>query len=105
MFKRANRYSFKKSIPSKVFQTPYFAMRFDNDSSVLSCAVVVGKKVDKSAVVRNRIKRMIVLQIQEFVPLETKARIVLFVRKQEKKKEKEVIKEELEKALKTTKIV
>ncbi len=61
MFSKKQRYSFKKGLPGKVISSPNFTLRYDkNDGEGLKTAVVVSKKVDKRAVVRNKLKRKVV---------------------------------------------
>lgn len=68
MFAKSHRFSFKKGIPKRIYQTPMLVIRYDkNEQSRFECAVVVGKKVDKRAVVRNKIKRQLVSIIKEIL--------------------------------------
>ncbi|HVZ67104.1 MAG TPA: ribonuclease P protein component [Patescibacteria group bacterium] len=57
MFSKKSRYSFKKGLPRKVISFPSFSLRFEKNDVGFRSAVVVSKKVDGSAVVRNSIKR------------------------------------------------
>lgn len=58
MIPKSERYSFKKGIPKQVSHSPLFTLRFENGNvDKLMLGVVVGKKVDKLAVIRNTVKR------------------------------------------------
>lgn len=100
MFARVNRFSFKNGVPGKILQSPFFVVRFDNNTSDnFECAVIVGKKVDKRAVVRNRIKRQVVAILQELVPTTSLVRMILYAKKGIISASPEEIREEIKKAL------
>src|SRR5690349_19629783 len=100
MLRKTNRFSFRKGVPKKVLQTPFFVLRYDvSPDKILHLAVVVSKKVDKRAVGRNKLKRKIVSFVQALVSIETQKNIVIFVKKQILEINDEQIKLELEKAL------
>lgn len=106
MFAKKQRYSFKKGIPNKVFVTSYFVIRYEvKDDTVFQCAVVVGKKVDKKAVGRNRIKRIIVKNIKDLVLQNQKANLIFYARNKINELTEEQIRDELQKAFKTIKIL
>lgn len=106
MFAKSHRFSFKKGAPRRIYSTPLFVVRYEaNAKNGLHCAVVVGKKVDKKAVGRNRIKRQLVMIIEGLVPKDTNIDIVIFAKKQIETVEKETIKEEFEKAFKQIEII
>lgn len=99
MFARKNRFSFRKGAPKKYFQTPFFTIRYDNSAkSGLEVAVVVGKKVDKRATVRNKTKRKIVAFVKRSVSTGTNFRLVIYAKKQIKTEEFESIEKDLEQA-------
>ncbi len=99
MFSKSHRFSFKKSVPKNYYQTPLFVIRYDkNTAESLRCAVVVGKKVDKRAVVRNKIKRQTVETIKKLVPVGTNAVIVIYAKKSILEADNEQRKDILEKA-------
>jgi len=105
MFAKKQRYSFKNGIPGKVFSTAYFVIRYEGkDDTLFQCAVVVGKKVDKKAVGRNKIKRIVVQNIKDLVSKDNKTNLILYARSKINELTKEQIKEELQKAFKTIKI-
>lgn len=106
MFAKKQRYSFKNGIPRKVFGTPYFVIRYEvNDNAMFQCAVVVGKKVDKKAVGRNKIKRIIVKNIKDLKLQNTGANLILYARNKITELTEEKIREELQKAFKTISII
>lgn len=105
MFARSHRFSFKKGAPRNVYQTPFFVIRYDHkNEGSFECAVVVGKKVDKRAVVRNKIKRQMVVCIKELVPATTASRFVIYAKKSILETTIEAKKEELKKAFEIIKI-
>lgn len=105
MFARAHRFSFKRGAPRNFYNTSLFILRYDrNVNSNLECAVVVGKKVDKKAVVRNRIKRQLVAQIKSLVPTTTPYRVVIIAKKPILEATNDKKYEELTKAFQSTKI-
>lgn len=58
MLAKQFRYPFTEGIPPLTVVTPFFIMRYKkNTLSHLRVAVVVSKRVDKRATVRNKIKR------------------------------------------------
>lgn len=66
MFNKRQRFSFKKGVPKRVFTSPFFVLRYQR--KVLPEAhysVVVGKRVDKKAVIRNRVKRQLMKNLEE----------------------------------------
>ena len=106
MFARSHRFSFRNGVPAKVFSTPNFIIRYDkNDRESLECAVVVGKKVDKRAVARNRIKRQIVALIKEILDDKIDFRIVIYAKKSIIETSIGQKKEELEKIFTKTNIL
>ncbi len=71
MLKKKNRIHLKKDF-DRIFKNGYsfycpeLGLKFiDNDLSYLRAAVIVSNKVSKSAVVRNKIKRIIKSYLQE----------------------------------------
>jgi len=60
MIPRLNRLPTTRLISSKVISSDFFTLRYvKNDLSYNRFAFVVGKKIDKKAVVRNRLKRVL----------------------------------------------
>lgn len=85
MLKKKYRLSIKPGIRfQSSFKTPIFTLRFSrNDFLYNRYSVVVSKKVDKRAVVRNKLKRKITDVIkQTFSKIKTSYDIVFFATKQ-----------------------
>lgn len=101
MFPKRERYSFKKGLPKHTLSTPFFILRYQkNDLSKLQCAVVAGKKIDKRATVRNKIKRRFIHIIKEIMKDKNVSYdFVFFLKKAIIEKERDKVKEELEKIL------
>jgi ribonuclease P protein component len=82
MFEKKHRYSFKKGIPKHFFTLPWCVLRFGkSEDEKLHVAMVVGKKVDKRAVVRNKIKRQQLSIIKKLVPEDAPFSLVVYARK------------------------
>jgi len=99
MLDRSHRFSFKRGAPRQIYKTPLFVVRFAPNGDQLHFAVVVGKKVDKRAVIRNRIKRQLTATITELLGKDLQYDIVLFVKKQIIEVDNDTIIEQLEKTL------
>jgi len=102
MFKKEQRYSFKKNLPSKYLNNQYFNLRYEkNESEGLRVAVVIGKKIDKRATVRNKLKRIFKNAIKENLKEKTvNYGLVFFLKKSLLQLDFEKIKGEIAKALK-----
>lgn len=100
MLRRKNRYSFRKGVPKYIFATPFFVLRYQqSDTPIVSCAVVVGKKVDKRAVFRNKIRRQVIEEVKKLLQdLDQKFEIVLYIKKDMSTLESQHMNEELKKA-------
>lgn len=98
MFKKSFRFSFREGVPRHSFATPFFIVRYDtiNEDNV-KIAVVVGKKISKKAVVRNKIKRQLVAQIKENLRNLNGKTLVIYARKPISDASKEEIAIEIEK--------
>jgi len=82
MFAKRNRFSFKRRVPRHVHGAPFFVLRHElTDRPFLECAVVVGKKVSKKAVERNRIKRQLIVILKEELQLDAQIAIIVYARK------------------------
>lgn len=104
MLAKEHRFSFKNGAPKGFFQTPFFVIRHDNNAKKDSeLAVVVGKKVDKRATVRNRIKRSLVSEIKDFILGTEKLRIVVYAKKSVNEENLKTVKEDLLEAFKKLK--
>lgn len=104
MLRRSHRFSFQRGLPRHIFNTLEFVLRYEQNSGSLKCAVVVGKKVDKRAVMRNNIKRKLVAIVQEVLPVETSYNIVIYA-KRPILENQDSLSLKLTEALKATKII
>ena len=96
MFARQNRFSFRKGVPKKIFSNSFLLIRYDRSTNPkFECAVVVGKKVDTRAVVRNSVKRMLVSIIKELIDTDTQYIIVMYAKKPILLMKREEIKEQM----------
>ncbi len=102
MFARSHRFSFKRGVPRNTFQTPFFVIRYDKGSEEkLECAVVVGKRVDKKATSRNRIKRQTVAIIKDILSSEAPFRLVIYAKRSILGTQSEEIRNDLKKSFET----
>jgi ribonuclease P protein component len=99
MFAKKNRFSFKNRLPRQSSNFPSFSVRYDKNDEGLKVAVVVSKKVDKRAVVRNRIKRVILEAIRKEIETSTPMSLIFYAKKQAA--ESSNLAEEVKKALDT----
>lgn len=81
MFAKKNRFSFRGSLPKNVFHSLSFTVRYGKNDEGLRVAVVVSKRVDKRATVRNKIKRRILDSIREKVRMEELLDLIFYVKK------------------------
>ncbi len=81
MFSRKNRFSFKKKLPKNIFNSQSFTLRYDKNDEGLKVGVVVSKKVDKRAVVRNKIKRKILVVVASLIKVNEPFNLVFYVKK------------------------
>jgi ribonuclease P protein component len=106
MFASKNRFSFKKGVPRKTFSNSFLFIRYDKTSIPrLECAVVVGKKVDGRAVLRNSVKRMLVSIIKELVDTDSHYKIVVYAKKSILNMKREEIREQMTIILNTIGII
>lgn len=82
MLAKQNRFSFKNKLPKQILNSQSFSVRYDQNDEGLKVAVVVSKKVDKRAVVRNRIKRVILESVRKKLDMNTNLNIVFYAKKQ-----------------------
>lgn len=67
MLKKINRLTKPLILSFKSFSTKYFVLRVGkNNLGKVRVAIVVSKKIDKKAVIRNRIKRILASALYEF---------------------------------------
>lgn len=89
MFKKENRLPRGQSFRnSRIITTPFFKSRITkNRLLIYRYGFVVSKKIDKKAVVRNRIKRRLRAQIEKLKDEMKNGYDLLFIAKKELKKE------------------
>ena len=81
MLAKQHRFSFKNTLPKRIIQSKSFSLRFDkNNVAKLQVAVVVSKKVDKRAVVRNKIKRKILEAVRKNIDTNTSLDLVFYAK-------------------------
>lgn len=81
MFSKKNRYSFKNRLPRQILNFPSFTVRYEKNEEGLKVAVVVSKKVDKRAVIRNKIKRIILEAVRKTLGTDTGLTLVFYAKK------------------------
>lgn len=83
MLKKQYRYSFKQGLPGARIHSPYFVLRYGKQElGYARVAVVVGKTVDKSAVKRNRVKRVFTNTLEKMLKVNDKSfDLVFYLRK------------------------
>lgn len=99
MLKKKYRFSFRTKIPSNTIHSKSFVLRFGISNDFLKVAVVVGKKVDKRATVRNKVKRNIVNILKDNLDIKTKNSIIVFAKKQIQNLNDESLRDEIKKSL------
>ncbi len=105
MFDKSHRFSFKKGAPKRVFQSSLFSFRFQENAEGLRSSVVVSKKIDKRAVVRNRIKRQLNEMLKKNIDATVPFDLVIYVRKEIATADSSRIQEELLQSLKKTNLL
>lgn len=106
MLPKINRFSFKKGTPKNTFSSPSFVMKFEkNQEEGLKCAVVVSKKVDRRAVIRNKVRREFIRIVEELLGKGTNYSLVFILRKQILDQEYSLNLNEVKNALEKTKII
>ncbi len=80
MLPRPNRFSFRSKLPKNTLNSQSFSIRYDKNEGGLKVGVVVSKKVDKRAVVRNRIKRVILETVRLNVKKEEGLTLVFYAK-------------------------
>jgi ribonuclease P protein component len=80
MFSKDKRFTFAGRLPRKVISSKSFNLRYEDNNEGIKIAVVVSKKVDKRATVRNNLKRR-VLEIVKRKIRENEAKNLVFYMK------------------------
>ena len=81
MFSKKYRFSFRNQLPKHVLNSPSFTVRYGKNNEGLRVAVVVSKKIDKRATVRNKIKRRILDSIRKNIKAEEPFDLIFYVKK------------------------
>lgn len=81
MLGKKHRFSFKDKLPSRVLNFPSFSIRYGRNEDELKVAVVVSKRIDKRATVRNRIKRRVLNAIRKTIDLDKALNLVFYIKK------------------------
>lgn len=82
MFAKKNRYSFRDALPKNILNSRSFNVRYGKNDGELKVAVVVSKKVDKRAVVRNKIKRAILEAVRKNLGMDIGLTLVFYAKRQ-----------------------
>ena len=82
MLAKKNRFSFKNRLPKQILNSQSFNLRYDKNDEGLKVAVVVSKKIDKRAVVRNKIKRQILEAVVKNINLDKGLTLIFYAKKQ-----------------------
>lgn len=80
MLPKANRFQFKSNLPKQTLNSDSFSLRYDKNEKELKVAVVVSKKVDKRAVARNRIKRIIMNAVAKSITAGSNLTLIFYVK-------------------------
>lgn len=81
MLAKKNRFSFRDSLPKNVFHSPSFTVRYGKNVGKLRVAVVVSKRIDKRATVRNKLKRKVLDSIQKRLDTKEPLDLIFYVKK------------------------
>jgi len=81
MFPKKNRFNFKSDLPKRIIHSDSFTLRYGKNVGGVRVAVVVSKRVDKRAVVRNKIKRRMLSSIKKFVDTSEPLNLIFYVKK------------------------
>lgn len=99
MFKKSQRFSFRKGAPKAKIIVPLFLVRFEKTDTP-TYGVVVSKQVSKKAVHRNRVKRIFISTLQEAIKDKAQTHtLVFFLRRPYTEYSKSVIIDELQSVL------
>ena len=82
MLSKSSRFTFKSKLPKNTLNSNSFSIRYDTNEEGLKVAVVVSKKVDKRAVVRNRIKRVILETVRKNLGPNSNLTLIFYARVQ-----------------------
>lgn len=82
MFSKKQRFTFGRQLPKNIFQSKSFTLRYGENEVGLKVGVVVSKKVDKRAVARNKIKRLITEAVRVNIKIERPLNLVFYAKKE-----------------------
>jgi len=82
MFPRNLRFDFRSKLPKLLLNSQSFNVRYDKNEEGLRIAVVVSKKVDKRATVRNKVRRKFTEEVRKQTELNTPVNLVFYIKKQ-----------------------
>ncbi len=82
MLAKQNRFRFKSKLPRQILNSQSFSIKYDKNEEGLKVGVVVSKKVDKRAVVRNRIKRVILEAVRLNLSKDLGLTLVFYTKKE-----------------------
>lgn len=106
MFSKDKRFSYKAGAPSNYINSHCFSLRYKKNNEGLHCAVVVGKKVDKKAVVRHTLKRRFLHALKELLhDKEVSYDLVFFLNRKSIEKKFEELQDEIKSALQRLEII
>lgn len=80
MLAKVNRFVFNTKPPKNTLNSQSFSIRYDRNEGGLKVGVVVSKKVDKRATVRNRIKRVIMEAVRKNLPVSSNFTLIFYVK-------------------------
>lgn len=95
MLARKLRYSFGKGLPKDTVHSTLFTLRFEKSDKNPKVAVVVSKKIDARATVRNRVKRVMAAHLARLVPNINPYSLVFFMKKEIVRADSNVIDEKI----------
>lgn len=80
MFKKSQRFSFRRRVPRNKIVSPFFILKYEA-SDEPKYAVVTSKAVSKKAVHRNKTKRMFIFELKNALPSTKTYTLVFFLRR------------------------
>lgn len=92
MLKKSSRLaSFKKEAGAKVYGSPFLTISATQTTEQSRFGFIISKKIDKRAVVRNRLKRKMARFVEErFINVSSGFKVVIIAKKQILEKEQEL---------------
>ena len=81
MFKRKNRFTFSEKLPTNLYSSSSFVLRFSKNDPNFKVAIVASKKIDKRSTKRNVAKRKFVHALKEIIPTDSNFVLIFYVKK------------------------